>query len=101
MEVAKSAIFSGEAGKVEEFITVCRLYLRMKMREATVKEQVQWVFSYVQRGLADIWKENMMEELEVGEIKYKTAEEFLMSLRKEFEGEEEESVKVAELRKLE
>ena len=66
-----------------------------------VKEQVQWVLSYVQRGLADVWKENVMEELELGEIKYESAEEFLASLRKEFGGGEEESVKVAELRKLE
>ena len=42
-----------------------------------------------------------MEELEVGEIKYETAEEFLMSLKKEFGGREEEAVKAAELRKLE
>jgi len=40
MEVAKPAIFSGEAGKVGGFIMACRLYLRMKMREATVEEQV-------------------------------------------------------------
>jgi len=38
MEVAKPAIFNGEAGKVEGFVIVCRLYLRMKMREATVEE---------------------------------------------------------------
>ena len=38
MEVAKPAIFSGEAGKVGGFITACRLYLRMKMREAMVEE---------------------------------------------------------------
>jgi len=42
-----------------------------------------------------------MEELEAGEIEYETVEEFLMSLRKEFGGGEEKSVKVAELRKLE
>ncbi len=54
MEVAKPAIFSGEAGKVEGFIIVCRLYLRMKMRKATVEEQVQWVLSYVQGGSADV-----------------------------------------------
>ena len=42
-----------------------------------------------------------MEELEAGEIEYETVEEFLMSLRKEFGGGEEESVKAVELRKLE
>ena len=41
-----------------------------------------------------------MEELEAGEVEYELAEEFLMSLRKEFGGGEEESVKVVELRKL-
>ena len=47
IEVAKPAIFSGKAGKVGGFIMVCRLYLRMKIREAMVEEQVQWVLSYV------------------------------------------------------
>ena len=42
-----------------------------------------------------------MEELESGEVKYESAEEFLISLKKEFGGEEEELVKMAELRKLE
>jgi len=101
MEVAKPAIFSGEAGKVGGFVTACRLYLRMKMREATVEEQVQWVLSYVQGGSADIWKENIMEELEAGEIEYETIEEFLTSIKKEFSSGEEKLVKVAELRKLE
>ena len=42
-----------------------------------------------------------MEELESGEVEYKSVEEFLTSLKREFRGEEEESVKAAELRKLE
>ena len=48
-----------------------------------------------------MWKENVMEELESGELEYKSAEEFLTSLKKKFGGGEEESVKAAELRKLE
>jgi len=40
MEVARPLIFSGEAGKVGEFIMACKLYLRMKMREAPLEEQI-------------------------------------------------------------
>ena len=40
MEVAKPAIFSGEAGKVGGFITACRLFVRMKLRGTLVEEQV-------------------------------------------------------------
>ena len=47
VEVAKPAIFNGEAGKVGGFVTTCRLYLKMKMREVTVEEQVFWILSYV------------------------------------------------------
>jgi len=42
-----------------------------------------------------------MEEIEAGEVEYESAEEFLTSLKKEFGGGEEESIKAAELRKLE
>ena len=101
MEVAKPAIFSGEAGKVGGFITACRLFVRMKLRGSVVEEQIQWVLSYVQGGSADVWKENIMEELEAGEVEYELVEEFFTNLRKEFGGGEEESVKAAELRKLE
>jgi len=101
VEVAKPAIFNGEIRKVGGFVTACRLYLRMKMREATVEEQVFWVLSHVQGGTADIWKENVMEELEAGKMEYETAEELLTVLKKEFGGGEEEAVKAVELRKLE
>jgi len=49
----------------------------------------------------DVWKENILENLEAGILEYKTAEEFLTDIRKEFEGGDEEATKVAELRRLE
>jgi len=100
-EVVKPQIFDGISSRVAEFIMACKLYIRMKMREELVERQIQWILSYMQGEAADVWKENIMEELEAGEIKYETAEEFLMSLKKEFGRREEELVKVAELRKLE
>ena len=42
-----------------------------------------------------------MEELEARELEFETVVEFLAEIKKEFGGGEEESVKVAELRKLE
>ena len=61
MEVAKPAIFNGEAGRIGGFVIIYRLYLRMMMNEAIVEEQVQWVLSYVQGGSVDVWKENVIE----------------------------------------
>ena len=101
MEVAKPAIFNGEMGRVGGFITACRLYIKMRLRGNTVEEQVQWVLTYVQGGAADIWKENIMDEIEAGEVEFESVEEFFTSLKKEFGGGEEEAVKAAELRKME
>ena len=39
--------------------------------------------------------------MELGEVEYESAEEFLTSLKKEFRGGEEESIKAVELRTME
>ena len=57
--------------------------------------------SFVQGGLADIWKENILEDLEEGLIEYELVGEFLMAIKKEFGGGDKKSVKVAKLKKLE
>ena len=100
-KVAKPQTFDGTPSKVSRFIGACKLYMRMRLREASVEEQIQWILSYVQGGSADIWKENVMEELEAREIEFELAEEFLAEIKREFRGGDEESVKVAELKKIE
>jgi len=41
IEVAKPPVCNGEAERMEEFITACRLYLRIRMRGAIVDKQIQ------------------------------------------------------------
>ena len=56
---------------------------------------------YVQRESVDIWKENVLKDLEAGEVKFELAEKFLLELKKEFGSGDEKLVKVAELRRVE
>ena len=54
VEVAKPQIFDGMTSKVGEFISACKLYIRMRMRGELVEGQVQWILLYVQGGSADV-----------------------------------------------
>ena len=47
IKVAKPQTFDGTPSKVSEFVTACKLYIRMRLRELSVEEQIQWVLSYI------------------------------------------------------
>jgi len=100
-EMTKPQTFDGTPSKISRFIEACKLYMRMRLREPSVELQIQWILSYIQGGSVNIWKENIMEELETGEIEFKSVGEFLAEIKKEFGGGDEELVKVAELKKIE
>ena len=48
-----------------------------------------------------MWKDNILEDSEVGEVEYESAREFLVELKRKFGGGNEEAVKVTKLKKLE
>ena len=73
----------------------------MKMRKAVVEEQIQQVLLYIQKESVNVWKKNVLKDLGLGNLKYKIVEIFLVDLRKEFGEEDEEAVKVVELKRLE
>jgi len=59
------------------------------------------VLSYIQGELVDVWKENILEDLETGLLEYGMVGEFLMDIRKYFGGRDKESTKIAKLKMLE
>jgi len=77
MEIVRLQVFDKTLLRISGFVTACKLYIRMKMREAIV------------------------EDLEGRLLEYETVKEFLTDIKNEFEGKDEEEVKVAELKRLE
>ena len=67
VEVAKPQVFNGRIEEVSTFINVARIYIRMKITEEAATTQVAWVLSYIQGGVAEAWKDNLMDELAKGE----------------------------------
>jgi len=63
-KIAKPPNFNRDASKVAGFVIAYKLYIKMRMREMLVKEQVQYVLTYIQRESVNIWKENKLEYLE-------------------------------------
>ena len=79
--MAKPLIFNREVEKVLEFLMVYKLFIRMKMRNNLVEEQVQWVLLYIQGRSANIWKENVIENLVSRNLSYTIVGEFLLDLK--------------------
>jgi len=73
----------------------------MKIKiKSIVNDLDKWVLLYIQGGSADIWKENVLEDLKGGLLEYETVGEFLTDIKKKFGRGDEESIKVAELKKV-
>ena len=101
MEAAPPPKFNGERGQVVGFINACRLFIQIKMGQVGSRSKISWVLSYVQGGVAEIWKDNVLDEISKGTSTVTTEKELFTKIQQEFGEFDEESRKVDELRVLE
>jgi len=87
--------------EVSAFINAAHLYIRMKITEEAAATQVAWVLSYVQGGIAEAWKDNLLDELAKGESEVESAEQLFAKIRNDFGETSEEERKIEQLRTIE
>ena len=81
LEIAKPLLFDRDIGKMVGFVTVCKVYIRIRIRKKTVEEQIQQILIYVQRELANVWKKNILEYMELEDCEFTLARELLVALK--------------------
>ena len=101
VEVARPQVFSERMEEVSMFVNVARLYIRMKMTEEAAATQVAQVLSYIQGGIAEAWKDNLLDELAKGESEVELAEQLFTTIRNDFGETSEEERKIEQLRTIE
>jgi len=97
VEVARPQVFSGKMEEVSVFINAACLYIRMKMMEKTATTQAVWVLWYMQGGVAEAWKDNLLDELAKGESEVESAEQLFTKIRNDFGKTSEEERKIEQL----
>jgi len=101
VEVARPQVFSGKMEEVSAFINTACLYIRMKMTEEAATTQVAWVLSYVQGGVTEAWKDNLLDELVKRESGVESAEQLFTKIKNDFGETLEEERKIEQLRTIE
>jgi len=99
-EVAVPPKFDGSREAVVGFVNTCHLYARARLEGVHNKGRISWALFYVQGGVAEVWKDNILDEIEKGISEVETMEELFEKMREEFGEFDEESRKADELRLL-
>jgi len=81
-------------------VNVCCLYTEARLEGVNKKGKISWVLSYVQEGVAEVWKDNVLDEIEKGTLEVTTIKELFEKITEEFGEFDEESRKADELRLL-
>jgi len=101
VEVARPQVFSRRMEEMSAFVNGARLYIRMKITEEAAATQMAWVLSYVQGGIAEAWKDNLLDELAKRESEVESAEQLFTKIRNDFGKTSEEERKIEQLRTIE
>ena len=71
------------------------------MMEEVAATQVAWVLLYIQGGIAEVWKDNLLDKLAKGESEVELAEQLFTKIRDDFGKTLEEERKIEQLRTIE
>ena len=72
----------------------------MKMTGELEATKMAWMLSYVQGGVAEAQKDNLLDKLSKGELKVKMVEELFGKMRNKFREIAEEEQKIEQLRTI-
>ena len=89
--------FNGSREAVVGFVNACCLYAKARLGGVDSKGKISWVLSYMQGGMAEVWKDNVLEEIEKWMLEVETMEKLFEKMREEFGEFDEERMKVDEL----
>ena len=81
-------------------MNACHLYAEARLGGVDNKRKISWVLSYMQGGVAEVWKDNILEEINKGTSEVETMEELFEKMREKFGEFDKESRKIDELRLL-
>jgi len=94
-------VFREKIKEVSAFINTARLYLRMKMMDEVATTQVAWILLYVQGGVAEAWKDDLLDKLAKGESEMDTVEKLFTKIKNNFGKTLEEERKIEQLQTIE
>jgi len=94
-------LFGEKMEEVSTFINIAQLYLRIRMIAEPKPTKMAWVLSYMQGGIAEAWKDNLLDKLTKEKPEVSTMEELFTKIRNKFSKTVEEDRKIKQLRTIE
>jgi len=79
------------------FINVCHLYAKARLGEVDNNKKISWVLSYIQGGVVEVWKDNVLEEIKKRMSEMETMEKLFEKIREKFGEFDEKSRKADKL----